>query len=164
VQKKLSLSDIEQKINSVRKNPTSLFGEEIGTASQDGEYFFRFFFKSIEESKSGKAILGKLTAVMDWKNQKIDLEVPEQRYRYISGTTYIPKFALKNPLWVLEHKVDNSQNTRWQMSIDSSFVPDKYRQYNPDFNSEESPEQKGISYVDDMTDFLEQQKKESLQK
>jgi hypothetical protein len=157
--------DLEQKLKMVEANPTSLFGKEVGEAYNSDGTKFRLFFEEIMEAKSGKAVLGELTAVADLLNEKLPIyfnkvkEGEMKRYRWVAGVTYIPKFALDSPRWILDNKVHNSSHAgKHEMFIDNAYVPSEYKggkYFNRDHSSEFSPEQKGENYVRDVRYAIE---------
>ena len=122
------------------QNPQSdnlLYGLELGTRSWNRpEQTYQLFWKKEKDSASGKAEKGKLTIVLH----------PTQilsQYRYITGATYLPKFALDDLDWILENKLENIYNPKHRMRIEMGQYGFNQgdRIYNPDSKSDQSPEE-----------------------
>lgn len=139
---------IFEKVEQVRQNPRSLFGMDLGTVKKD-TYTHQVFFEDLGETKSGKAHKGILKICM--LDNNIEAHEDTKPYFWVQGITYLPKFALSNPKWIVEEKLAN-----YSMRIGNQFIISgamfSYGEkisHKAEFNSN-SPERRGEDYVRDM--------------
>jgi len=138
-----------EQIQQIRENPLkSMLGDEVGTRGRDGKTYRVFFEKSEEK---GKAYKGKLTIVIAPTE---DSDV----YTYVSGITYVPKFAVDDQAldWIIEKKLVNRNFKRTEMMIESGLgLTEGEKRQGLNVNVPKSPEARAVEYKEHILEMLE---------